>query len=246
MKELKKKAQKGRKLPIVEVFEGLQGEGPYVGCPSLFIRFGGCPVHCEFCDTKYSWEEGKLEGQLWQESDLIDKLFETEVDDIVLTGGEPLLYYQAISDWVLPLRMLGKRVFMETSGVFGVEEKALYQNRDVLARLLQHMTWIMSPKSCVDIEKYHWIKNVRFDDIYFKFVWEGDEKTKWFINEFFEYIEKPLYEKIEEHTVFVMPQGKLREEVLGCAKDVWGFCQRFKLRYSPREHIIVWGNRREK
>ncbi|WP_367682381.1 hypothetical protein [Buchnera aphidicola] len=43
------------KYPINEIFETIQGEGYYIGTPSIFIRFQGCPVGCIWCDTKYTW-----------------------------------------------------------------------------------------------------------------------------------------------------------------------------------------------
>ena len=41
---------------INESFYSLQGEGHHVGYPTVFIRFSGCNLHCDFCDTKH--EEG--------------------------------------------------------------------------------------------------------------------------------------------------------------------------------------------
>ena len=39
---------------VVEVFSSLQGEGPYVGVPQVFIRFELCNLHCRYCDTPES------------------------------------------------------------------------------------------------------------------------------------------------------------------------------------------------
>ena len=36
---------------ICEMFTSVQGEGPYVGCKQLFIRFCGCNLNCDYCDT---------------------------------------------------------------------------------------------------------------------------------------------------------------------------------------------------
>lgn len=36
---------------VVETFYSIQGEGPQVGTPALFIRLFGCNLNCSFCDT---------------------------------------------------------------------------------------------------------------------------------------------------------------------------------------------------
>lgn len=36
-------------LQIVENFKSIQGEGPFVGQPSIFFRFMKCPLTCSFC-----------------------------------------------------------------------------------------------------------------------------------------------------------------------------------------------------
>ena len=38
---------------IQEIFLTIQGEGPMVGIPSIFIRLGGCNLACKFCDTEF-------------------------------------------------------------------------------------------------------------------------------------------------------------------------------------------------
>ena len=38
---------------ISEIFSSIQGEGLYIGERQLFIRFCGCNLKCDFCDTDY-------------------------------------------------------------------------------------------------------------------------------------------------------------------------------------------------
>jgi Organic radical activating enzymes len=46
-------------IPVSEIFYSIQGEGKFVGVPSLFLRFAGCDVGCIWCDTKEVWMKGK-------------------------------------------------------------------------------------------------------------------------------------------------------------------------------------------
>lgn len=38
-------------MRLIEVFRSIQGEGPAMGRPALFIRLSGCNLRCEGCDT---------------------------------------------------------------------------------------------------------------------------------------------------------------------------------------------------
>ncbi len=44
------------KLPVMESFYTLQGEGYHQGRAAYFIRLGGCDVGCVWCDVKDSWD----------------------------------------------------------------------------------------------------------------------------------------------------------------------------------------------
>ena len=69
--------------PIAETFTSLKGEGEHTGRAMFFIRFSGCNLNCDFCDTDWSLRT-KLD-----EYDLLRLADESGVKHIVLTGGEP-------------------------------------------------------------------------------------------------------------------------------------------------------------
>ncbi|MDF1532664.1 MAG: 7-carboxy-7-deazaguanine synthase QueE, partial [ANME-2 cluster archaeon] len=37
-----------------EIFNSIQGEGIFTGMRQVFVRFQGCPLHCDYCDTPQS------------------------------------------------------------------------------------------------------------------------------------------------------------------------------------------------
>ena len=80
----------GLHLRVQSVFPTIQGEGPYVGYPALFVRLHGCNLACSFCDTDFE-SKPTIVG--------IDSLVTIAQDVtrghqfplVVITGGEPLL-----------------------------------------------------------------------------------------------------------------------------------------------------------
>ena len=43
------------RIRISEIFgPTIQGEGPLMGRPTVFVRTGGCDYRCRWCDTLYA------------------------------------------------------------------------------------------------------------------------------------------------------------------------------------------------
>ncbi len=82
----------GLVLKVQKIFKTLQGEGPNVGVPAIFIRLGGCNLACSFCDTDFEdFIEVALDEIIYktQQLSLNDKGTKS-VKLVVITGGEPL------------------------------------------------------------------------------------------------------------------------------------------------------------
>jgi len=102
------------KLPIVEVFHSVQGEGRWTGHSAYFIRLAGCNVGCSWCDTKVSWNE-KLHPPRSIAS-IVAAALEAKPHCVVLTGGEPLMH--DLTELTRTLRAAGLAVHLETSGAY--------------------------------------------------------------------------------------------------------------------------------
>jgi len=78
------------KIPVLEEFYSIQGEGFNTGKAAYFVRTGGCDLACRWCDSKESWQPEK--HQFVSVHDIIKRVKQTSADTIVVTGGEPLIY----------------------------------------------------------------------------------------------------------------------------------------------------------
>lgn len=103
----------GSTLQVVEIFGTLQGEGPFVGQPAVFLRLGGCNLACAFCDTEF--ERFEPMGLVALLEHITREAGVPRVRDlVVITGGEPLR--QNIVPLCEALLAQGFRVQIETNG----------------------------------------------------------------------------------------------------------------------------------
>ena len=100
---------------ISEIFDSIQGEGPYIGYRQLFIRFCGCNLLCDYCDTEFD------KGDIYTVNELITKVknFDLKhIHSISLTGGEPLLHYEFLGLFLPELKKINPNIkfYLETNG----------------------------------------------------------------------------------------------------------------------------------
>jgi 7-carboxy-7-deazaguanine synthase len=106
----------GLKLPVVEEFFSLQGEGYHTGKAAYFIRLGGCDIGCSWCDSRFSWNPDL--HPVIDTADIIQRVIDSGADSVVVTGGEPLM-------WSLDILCTGLKnknicTFIETSGAYSL------------------------------------------------------------------------------------------------------------------------------
>ncbi len=115
------------KVHIKEIFTSIQGEGPYIGYKQLFIRFCGCNLSCDYCDT----EHDKLNSKIYTVDDVIKIIKEhSDCHSVSLTGGEPLLNAGFLKD-LLPQSALP--VYLETNATLAGELSEVIDYVDYVA-----------------------------------------------------------------------------------------------------------------
>jgi len=121
---------------ICEIFNSIQGEGLYIGERQTFIRFAGCNLSCQYCDTPQALEvtpefqvevvPGTRNIKKFKNPATVPQLIDLVLSfekppanhSLVLTGGEPLLQVDFIKSFVPELRKSFKLpIYLETNGV---------------------------------------------------------------------------------------------------------------------------------
>ena len=118
------------KTKIAEIFDSIQGEGPYIGCRQLFIRFCGCNLLCDYCDTEFD------RGEEYSIQSLVErvKTFDLEsIHSVSLTGGEPLLHYQFLKEFLPELKKLNLKIYLETNGTLAGALKTIIDYVDIIS-----------------------------------------------------------------------------------------------------------------
>jgi 7-carboxy-7-deazaguanine synthase len=79
------------RIPMVDIYETVEGEGTLAGYPTVFVRLFGCNLRCSWCDTKYSYPPYEAD-MVMTISEILERVAEYKAKHLCLTGGEPLLY----------------------------------------------------------------------------------------------------------------------------------------------------------
>ena len=117
------------KLKLVELMNTVQGEGQFIGVPSVFARFGMCNLECSGCDTKWdSWSEETIES-------IAKRIAAFKSKQLVITGGEPTLWQDQLQ--LLVDMLPGHTVTVETNGAVPIRNNILLEAVDL---------WSFSPK----------------------------------------------------------------------------------------------------
>ena len=141
-------------MQVMEIYLAPQGEGIFIGEPSVFIRFFGCNLKCVWCDTAYSinpkeWRKANPESKEEPYTEmLVNEVFDVVLQystgdtPVVLTGGEPLLQrdFHVLAD---KLFSIGARVTVETNGTVIPSAWPAHLQLD---NTKKQILWSISPK----------------------------------------------------------------------------------------------------
>ncbi len=104
-------------LKINEIFYSIQGESSKSGAPCIFIRLTYCNLRCSYCDSEYSFYEGKDMSI----PEIIKEIKKYNCNLVEITGGEPLLQKKSI-DLMNALLKENFDVMLETSGSLPIDK----------------------------------------------------------------------------------------------------------------------------
>jgi 7-carboxy-7-deazaguanine synthase len=237
-------------IRISEIFgPTVQGEGPLIGRPAVFVRTGGCDYRCSWCDTLYAvlpeyrahWAPMTSEEILTR----VDALTAGRPILVTLTGGNPA------SQPLEPLIKLGR----SRGHSFAVETQG-----SVAASWFAALDWlILSPKPPSSGMTTDWnaleacvcaagerpraaLKIVVFDDTDFAYAKDLSRR----------YPALPVYLQVGNPAPLIAADGRqsegadiddlsarLRWLIGRVTEDHW-----FEATVLPQLHVLAWGNRR--
>ncbi|KAB7887951.1 7-carboxy-7-deazaguanine synthase QueE [Poseidonibacter ostreae] len=251
-------------LEINEIFgPTIQGEGKLVGTPSVFIRFGKCNFNCvgfnvEYetpsgvkkcgCDSFYavdkefknSWTNYKSYEEIVKEVDDLTKQSSSVYKmDIVITGGEPLLYWNKEEFQKLLKHYIkaGHQVTIETNASLNLNFEEEYQKEIIFSMSVKLSNSLESLKKRVNYETLNKILT-NTSNSYLKFVINKD-----LLHEVKKEIEEIL-SNIPKVEVYLMPLGDTAQSINENCEDVIQMAIDYGYKYCDRLHIRVWDNKR--
>ena len=129
-----KKRESGTGFRVHSIFTTIQGEGPWVGLKSIFVRLAGCNLRCSFCDSEF--DNNAKDMTLLQLAEHLNSIWvETDCNRFVITGGEPMLQpIFELAQW-----MPGAFFQIETAGTVWPDEN--------WSPLPKNMILVCSPKT---------------------------------------------------------------------------------------------------
>lgn len=121
------------KVPMVEIFETIEGEGVKAGFPTIFVRVFHCNLRCTWCDTKYSYAPANPEFEA-SIDEIVQSVQQFSSHSICLTGGEPLIHREISAGIIQQLSLLEQieDIHIETNGAIDIKPFAQIRSSNAL------------------------------------------------------------------------------------------------------------------
>ncbi len=236
---------------LVESFYSFQGEGRFIGTPSIFIRLGGCNLECKGFGVKYRGVLGcdsiravnrDLFLKDWQKVENLSLVIDKHLKDlkfkpdIVITGGEPLIYYKnsILIEMLEEFIQKGHKVTIETNTTIEIEFIKFPIYKEVIFAMgikLKNSGEKRSKRINKDAIKAI-VENTK--DSFFKFVLSSKDLQTTEIEE--------ITKEYKNIPIYCMPMGSSADELKKNDKDVAIFCMQNGYNFTDRTHIRLWNN----
>lgn len=228
---------------VADIFKSIQGEGPKIGTPSIFLRLGICNLQCTWCDTPYTWKKGftdyKAQNPDWIIKEITKLKKYTSINNLVITGGEPLLQQNQLAELLKRIYknpLLKKmEIEFETNG----SQKLLPALNELIKK--QHTTKItfnISPKLADSGNKPYKVQI--YPNAILKFVYVN-KKSETLINKF---LTDRKDTPPSQTSIYLMPEGTTVKALEQKTQKILQYCTKNGFIYTPRLHIYLFGNKR--
>lgn len=222
-------------------FYTLQGEGPTMGLPCVFVRLHVCNLRCTWCDAWYTWNPNTRE--FWTEpsdvsfescADRIQSTWDTNntrsTRRVIWTGGEPLIQRKQIESVA---RLLGPswQNEIETNGTLMPTEYQLSNFQFNCSPKLKN-----SDNRLGSMVKPKVLSVLNDANTTFKFVCTAESDL--------DEIEQNYLPHIDFDKVIIMPQGVTDEEVNANAQMLAEYVKEKGFRMLGRLQNQIWGAKR--
>ena len=227
-----------------------QGEGKSSGLDVMFLRLSGCNLACIWCDTPYTWNwkgtkfvhpdkfDPKAESHKMSVKEVKQALYKSagNVKALVLSGGEPMLQQRKLIPLLQELKNDNWWIEVETNGTISPFPE--------FAALLDQIN--CSPKtenSGIDnplklrIKQQALQEIAHFKNATFKFVVQSDTDMS-------EIHSIMSIGEIRTEQVWLMPEGRTKKEQLLRQEQVKAIAKENGYNFSPRLHILEFGDKR--
>ncbi len=204
-------------MRVTEIFHSIQGEGTRAGRPCVFVRFTGCDLRCNYCDTAYAFTGGREATR----AEILEEVGRYGCRLVLLTGGEPLLQRE-LPDLARELLDRGHEVTVETHGQAPM---------DALPDGVVRIADVKTPGSGEVDRDLSWLARMRASDEV-KFVVSSEDDFRWSLGVIREH-------GLEDRVTVLVGPVLGRVEPRDLAR--WILESGLRARLNLQLHKVVWG-----